>query len=216
MRSERFDRSWYKFAAEVLPDADRYPQAVDLGCGRGEFSRTLQQRGFQVTCLDIDPDNIAACQALGFEARQADLNKPLPLDNSSFDLAVMLDVIEHIPLAQHLLKETARILRPHGLLLLSTPNCGWILHRIRGLLGYPPPGEGYHFRFFVPRTLNAALQSAGFEIIRQNSWSYPLPPLNRLRRWLGKPRVDWHVPRQLENLWAYSLVWLAQKTGSNW
>lgn len=211
MRRERFDRRWYPFAAEILPDASHYPRAVDLGCGRGEFSRMLQQRGFQVTCLDIDPDNVAACQALGFESRQADLNEPLPLGDSSYDLAIMLDVIEHVPRAQHLIKEIARVVRPTGLLLLSTPNYGWVLHRIRGLMGQPPPGEGYHFRFFVPANLTAILQSAGFKVVQRNSWTYPPPPINYLRRQLGKPRVDWHIPQPLERLWAYSLVWLAMR-----
>lgn len=210
MRSERFDRSWYKFAAEILPGVTQYPRVVDVGCGRGEFSRILRQKGFQVTCLDINSDNVVACRALGFGAIKTDLNEPIPLKDSSFDLAVMLDVIEHVPKAQYLLKEISRVLRPSGLLLLSTPNYGWILHRIRALLGYPPPGEGYHFRFFVPRNLNALLHSAGFEIVWKNSWSYPLPPINRLRGKLGLERVDWHVPRQLECLWAYSLVWLAR------
>jgi 2-polyprenyl-3-methyl-5-hydroxy-6-metoxy-1,4-benzoquinol methylase len=212
VRAERFDRIWYKFAEELLPEAHTYPRAVDLGCGRGEFAQVLRGEGFSVVGLDANPQNVTACKELGFEAKRADLNQRLPLDDNSFDLAVMLDVIEHIPLADTLLVEAARILRKDGLLLLSTPNAAWILHRIRGLLGHPPPGEGYHFRFFVRSNLTNILNQAGFEIVRRNSWTYPLPSVNRLRRYLGQPRIDWHVPAQVESLWAYSLVWLSRKT----
>ena len=212
MRAERFDRRWYRFADEILPAAVSYPRAVELGCGRGEFARLLRDREFDVTAVDIDSHNVAACQALGFRAKQADLNQPLPFETDSFDLAVMLEVIEHIPLADHLVLEISRILRGDGLLLLSTPNCAWILYRIQSLLGYPPHNEGYHFRFFVQRNLTDILKSAGFEIERRNSWTYPFPPLNRFRRQLGQPRVDWHVPRWLEPLWACSFVWLVRNT----
>jgi 2-polyprenyl-3-methyl-5-hydroxy-6-metoxy-1,4-benzoquinol methylase len=214
MRAESFDRRWYRFAQEMLPEAATYPHAVELGCGRGEFARLLRDRGFDVTAVDVDSHNITACQALGFRAKQADLNQPLPFEDDSFDLAVMLEVVEHIPLADRLVIEISRILRCDGLLLLSTPNYAWILYRVQSLLGYPPHSEGYHFRFFVQRNLTDMLKSAGLEIERKNSWTYPFPMLNGVRRKLGLPRADWHVPEWLEPLGACSLVWLARNTKS--
>lgn len=212
-RTENFDRCWYKFAAEMLPAADSYPRAVDLGCGRGEFAWLLRDRGFNVAVADVDPCNVVACQALGFSAKQADFNRPLPFETAEFDLVIMLEVIEHVPLADHLVVEISRILRHDGLLLLSTPNCAWILQRLRSLLGHPPPGEGRHFRFFVQTHLTDMLKSAGFEIERTNDWTYPLPPLNQFRRWYGLPRVDWHVPSRLGALWACDFVWLVRNNG---
>jgi SAM-dependent methyltransferase len=140
----------------------------------------------------------------------ADLNRPLPLEADSFDLAVILDVIEHIPLADDLLLECGRVLKNGGLLLLSTPNVAWVLYRVQALMGRPPPGEGYHYRFFAAAHLAHLLDQAGFEIVRKNSWTYPLPGLNRLRKRFGYPRVDWRVPVVAERLWAHSLVWLAE------
>jgi SAM-dependent methyltransferase len=210
MRAENIHRRWYRFAEEILPEAVKYPRAVELGCGRGEFARLLRDRGFDVTAVDVDSQNVTACQGLGFRTRQADLNQPLPFEDDSFDLAVMLEVVEHIPSADHLVMEISRILRHDGLLLLSTPNCAWILYRTQSLLGYPPHNEGYHFRFFVRRNLTDMLKSAGLEVVRKNSWTYPLPLLNRFRGLLGQPRLDWRVPEWLEPLWASSFVWLAK------
>jgi 2-polyprenyl-3-methyl-5-hydroxy-6-metoxy-1,4-benzoquinol methylase len=214
MRAENFDRRWYRFAEEILPEVGTYPRTVELGCGRGEFARLLRDRGFDVTAVDVDSHNVTACQALGFRTEQADLNQLLPFEDDRFDLAVMLEVIEHIPLADRLVMEISRILRRDGLLLLSTPNCAWILYRIQSLLGSPPHNESYHFRFFVQRNLTEMLKSAGLEIVRRNSWTYPFPLLNRFRRLLGQPRVDWHVSERLEPLWASSFVWLVKNTKS--
>jgi SAM-dependent methyltransferase len=134
----------------------------------------------------------------------------LPFENNSFDIAVMLDVIEHVPLADALLLEVQRVLRCSGLLLVSTPNVAWVLYRMLSLVGRPPPGEGYHYRFFTSAHLSSLLDWAGFRVVRKNSWTYPFPGVNRLRKACGHPRVDWRVPASLESLWAYSLVWLAE------
>jgi len=93
-------------------------------------------------------------------------------------LAIALEVIEHITEAELFLKEAARILKPKGYLLLSTPNIAWWGYRLMALIGRPPKKEGYHFRFFTHRTLFQKLKEAGFKVEKTASFT-TIPWLNR-------------------------------------
>ena len=86
---------------------------VDLGCGDQYIRKALENRGALYRGVDIDECNL-----------EADL---FPIEDSSKDIAVCLALIEHLQDPGHFLSETHRILRPGGLLWLSTPDikaCG--------------------------------------------------------------------------------------------
>jgi len=64
----------------------------------------------------------------------ADLNYDLPFRGGTFDLVMMLEVIEHLADIPHALSEVARVLKPGGVAILSTPNRLNITSRIHYLL----------------------------------------------------------------------------------
>jgi SAM-dependent methyltransferase len=67
----------------------------------------------------------------------ADLISDLPFRNESFDLVLMLEVIEHLPDIPHSLREIARVLKPGGIAIVTTPNRLNVISRIHYLLtGY--------------------------------------------------------------------------------
>ena len=113
---------------------------ADLGCGRGEVALNAAVRGAQVVAVDGSPnaltllreavnrwpDEVASDTAWKnqIETVAAPLDG-LPLEDRSFDAAVMSDVIEHIPRPQILsvLRECQRVLKPTGRLVIHTqPN----------------------------------------------------------------------------------------------
>jgi 2-polyprenyl-3-methyl-5-hydroxy-6-metoxy-1,4-benzoquinol methylase len=152
-RKEDFSRPWYKLARESIKDLDlRDKKVLDLGCGMGEFSRILHEMGAEVICVDLSDESVSYVKSLGFEVVKADLNDPLPYGDRSFDLVVLLDVLEHIFNSKDLLMEINRILKPEGYLLLSTPNSAFFVERIRFLFGKPILDEGYHCRFFTHKS----------------------------------------------------------------
>lgn len=209
LREERYDRIWYKFAQRLLPNpCDDFRTVLDVGAGACEFPRLARSRGYVVTCLDISQPDAARAGRLSFDALVADSNRNLPFVADSFGGAFLLDVIEHIFCAEHLVSELSRVVRPGGFLLVSTPNYAWVLNRITHLLGMSPDGEGYHHRFFTRNVLRNLLLAGGFEVVQKSSWTYPLPPFNRVRRVFGLSRVDWPVAGPLESILAYSFVWL--------
>ena len=100
---------------------------IELGCGAAQLARTLLARhpDSRVTGLEVDErqhaKNLAAPQAgLRFVAGGA---QAIPFPDASFDLALMLKSLHHVPmpLLAQALREVARVLRPGGHLYVSEP-----------------------------------------------------------------------------------------------
>ena len=107
-------------------------RVLDLGCGAGHYAAELLDRGAaEVVGVEGSDTLLSAARArLGerAELHQHDLEQPLTfLHDESFDLAVMALVYHHIDAREQLLAELRRLLRPGGLLLVSTthPAADW-------------------------------------------------------------------------------------------
>ena len=134
-RESPFERGRTKVIESLLPVALSGMAAVDVGCGPGHFSRILSKQGWAVTSIDTDPQNLAATQPFVAATRLGDaisVLQELPPEN--YDLALALELIEHMPksLGQTLLTALWKVLKPGGELLLSTPN----RFSMEGLVGY--------------------------------------------------------------------------------
>lgn len=90
---------------------------LDLGCGKAPLYGLYRQYQDTVTCVDWS-QSFHGCSYIDVEA---DLNQPLPLATEAFDTILCSDVIEHLAEPNLFFRETARILRPGGHLLLNTP-----------------------------------------------------------------------------------------------
>ncbi|MFQ5750326.1 MAG: class I SAM-dependent methyltransferase, partial [Planctomycetota bacterium] len=88
----------------------------------------------------------------------------LRLPAGSFDVITGFDVVEHVHDPRAFLKETARLLRPGGLLFLVTPNVSGWSRRLMGRFWFHfKPLE--HTYYFDRRTLGRFLEEAGFETV---------------------------------------------------
>lgn len=81
-----------------LPDTPgRAPEVIDVGCGEGWFSQAFQAHGCHVTSIDHP---VPANPAQGVHVRDVDLETAYTLERNAYDLAVCLEVAEHLtPLA---------------------------------------------------------------------------------------------------------------------
>ncbi len=209
-RARREERPWYAYAALLLPGAERAGSRwIDLGCGQGEFLAQARAGGLRGGMgLDYWEPNARAALRAG-PALAADLNRAIPFATASLDGATLIEVIEHIIRAEDLVAELARVIRPGGWLVLTTPNVAHLTYRWRALTGHPPKQEGYHYRFFVQRELAHILEERGFTLEERASFGKQAL-LTSLSRLAGRPRgakVRYRVPAPLEPLLAQHFVW---------
>jgi 2-polyprenyl-6-hydroxyphenyl methylase/3-demethylubiquinone-9 3-methyltransferase len=146
---------------------------VDVGCGGGLIAEPLARMGACVTGLDPAVENIeaarrhAAGQGLDIDYRAGRVEE-LAAEGLAFDAVVCLEVVEHVPDPGVFLAACAALVRPHGLLLLSTLNRtlkAYLLAIIGGeyVLRWLPVGTHRWERFITPDELSGYLRAAGLE-----------------------------------------------------
>jgi 2-polyprenyl-3-methyl-5-hydroxy-6-metoxy-1,4-benzoquinol methylase len=178
-----------------------------------EFAEVLRSKGYATELTDLSASNVANAGARGFTAHRIDLNEGLPgLEDDAYDVVGMLEIIEHVVASERLLAEAGRVLRPGGLLVLSTPNYGFVQERLQTLAGRPPIAEGYHYRFFTIRSMREQLARAGLRVVEER-FSSPAIGANVVRRRLLRKTGRKHVmiPRGLAPALAQTMYFLARK-----
>ena len=141
---------------------------LEFGAGTGTLINQLVADGCH--CTLAGADLLPRPSGIGSEVEwiHADLNAPLPCPDASFDAIVSTEVIEHLENPRAVFREFARLLRPGGRLLLTTPN----QESIRSLASLIVRGhhvafldESYpaHLTALVRRDLERLCAEAGFE-----------------------------------------------------
>jgi SAM-dependent methyltransferase len=161
---------------------------VELGCGAAALARELVRRfpASRVTGLEVDARqhaaNLAAPQAgLTFVAASA---QAIPFDDATFDLALMLKSLHHVPmpLMDQALSEAARVLRPGGFLYVSEPVYGGTFNDVIKT-------------FNDERVVRAAAQAAVDRALASGTWQAAAAgAIRRLRR-VRAPHDAAHVRR---------------------
>jgi SAM-dependent methyltransferase len=182
---------------------------LDIGCATGQFLNHMRATGWEV--VGIEPNVEAA--AHGRNTYELDiitgtLEESRFADNT-FDVVTLWDVLEHMSDPKSTLREIARILRPAGLLVVSTPNPTCIEARLFGphWIGWERPR---HLYLFPPRLLRRYLAEAGFDKIHIESFAGRLAvTLTSVEYWLktttAPPRV-WQPALRLAYSWPLRLA----------
>jgi SAM-dependent methyltransferase len=105
---------------------------VDFPAGTGVTSRLLQNVGGIAMPFDLFPEYFTEVPALA--CKKADVNTGIPLDDQTADMLICQEGIEHFADQIKALKEFNRVLKPNGLLLITTPNYSNIRARMSYLL----------------------------------------------------------------------------------
>jgi 2-polyprenyl-3-methyl-5-hydroxy-6-metoxy-1,4-benzoquinol methylase len=114
------DAPIYRAAAALLRARQAKGLLVDVGCGIGRF---LEHAG-DLASDYIGVDVVRHPGLSEFAAfRRADLDRdPIPLSEASADIVAALETVEHLENPRAFCRELARILKPGGWLVMSTPN----------------------------------------------------------------------------------------------
>lgn len=139
-------------------------RVLDAGCGTAYGSALLAQSGAtEVVGVDVSAeilDSVRSSMPPAVALQHGDV-MALAFEDSSFDLVICFEVIEHLEDPAAALDEFRRVLRPDGILAVSSPN--------REVY---PPGNPHHLHEYTPNELEEAL-SHRFEQVRlerQHTW----------------------------------------------
>jgi 2-polyprenyl-3-methyl-5-hydroxy-6-metoxy-1,4-benzoquinol methylase len=109
----------HRTAARLLEARGAAGTLLDAGCGNGDLWRVVSPRF--AACVGVDavrypglPDDVR------FEP--ADLDRALPLADASVDAAAAIEVVEHLENPRAFVRELARVTRPGGWIVVTTPN----------------------------------------------------------------------------------------------
>lgn len=173
--------------AQSLLGADESGEGLEVGCGycyllfpmalflprvrwtaidhpnrayerRDEFVTAFRQYNCQFAALDI-------------------IRQPLPFPDAHFAIVTFSEVLEHLPVERlnFVLSEVARVIRPGGLLIVSSPNQASLENRLRLLSGksiLAMPNEIYsagvfgHIRLYTPSEMESVMSQIGFHLVR--------------------------------------------------
>jgi len=107
-----------KNVAKLSPGA----KILDAGCGINAWPTKLMRKKYTIEGIDGEKDAVYFCvKHYSGKYVHGDLYK-MPYEDSSFDAVTMREVIEHFIKPEVSVKEVFRILKPGGLIILTTPN----------------------------------------------------------------------------------------------
>ncbi|MGY9054116.1 MAG: bifunctional 2-polyprenyl-6-hydroxyphenol methylase/3-demethylubiquinol 3-O-methyltransferase UbiG [Alphaproteobacteria bacterium] len=149
-------------------------RTLDIGCGGGLVAEPLARLGAEGTGIDLVSDSIQAAiahadgQGLPLTYRLASA-ETLAEEGAQFDLVTCLEVVEHVADPADFLATVASLVRPGGLLIMSTLNrniASLALGKIAAeyLLGWVPRGTHDWRKFLKPSELAAPLRHAGLRV----------------------------------------------------
>lgn len=128
---------------------------IDVGCGLGSYGRVLLKDGYDWMGAEVDAADCAELARLGLPHRHVD-GRALPFSDNSFDAALCLEVLEHLPEPHAVLAEIRRV-SPRRL-FVSVPNCE-LLGYLWDHLAVPwHMLEADHKNFFTRHSLVALLR----------------------------------------------------------
>ena len=152
-------------------------RVLDIGCGGGLLSEPMARLGASVVGADASETNIAVASLHAAEAGlaidyRATTAEALAAAGETFDIVLAMEIVEHVADLPLFIRETARMVKPGGLMVLSTINRtpkAWLLAILGAeyVLRWLPRGTHSYEKLVKPKELAAALAEAGLEVTAQ-------------------------------------------------
>jgi SAM-dependent methyltransferase len=191
------EHCWY------LPEIGEGSLVLDIGCNAGAHAIACAKVGARVVGVDLDLGELRVARNLvrrqgletvGLCVSQCETN--WPLRDRSFDVVLILDVLEHLVARGAALAETHRVLKDNGRLLVSIPNRDTSWKRLRRRLGLFDLADPDHKIEYTLDEAIAEVRSGGFELVGE-----PAPVV-----------VDTPVAGLIDLVGGFSLGWYGRLT----
>lgn len=156
---------------------------LDVGCGGGILSESLAKAGAQVTGIDLAEKALQVARLHALESELTINYQSISVETladqqgESFDAITCMEMLEHVPDPQSIIKSCARLLKPGGKLFLSTLNRNaksFALGIVAAeyILNLVPRGTHHYDKFIRPSELNHFLRNAGLILKDINGLQY--------------------------------------------
>jgi 2-polyprenyl-3-methyl-5-hydroxy-6-metoxy-1,4-benzoquinol methylase len=168
LRSEPQLREYRAIASRIADDAPS--RILDWGCGFGQMTRLLLDRGLDVQAFDYAPtlEREGTFPLRHYPEIEAFLSPDpvrLPFGSSEFDAVLGLGVLEHVARPHESLEELKRVLEPEGTLYVyKLPNRYSYLEKLARILGLYYHGELPDDAVYTKRSALALLHGHGFTV----------------------------------------------------
>lgn len=151
------DRADHKRIIELLK-AKKTDRVLEIGCGYG----VLLQKFPSKIKVGIENNDYAIkeIKKRGLQGIKADAERGLGFKNSSFEIIIMNEVIEHFKYPDKVLKECYRLLSPRGKIIITTPVKSFFAHDF----------DPTHFSEMSVREFRKILEDSGFQIITHEAY----------------------------------------------
>lgn len=134
---------------------------LEIGPGNGDFLAVAGEAGFEVTGIEISPHAVdTANKRLGGEYVRCGTLETAAIPGEQFDVCTLFDTIEHTRNPLQLLRKVREILKPDGILFLSTPSLdSWSARLLKqNWMEF----KTEHLHYFDQQTIQNALAKTGF------------------------------------------------------
>jgi ubiquinone/menaquinone biosynthesis C-methylase UbiE len=181
-----------------------FENALEIGCGTGEFARLLATRARSVVAVDLSPQMIRLAEARSANCRnieylQGDVMR-LSLPAEGYDCIVSMATLHHLPLGEALLK-MKDALKPNGVLIIhDLVAADGLVERFRSALAYPVSVARRFWkagRMRAPREVREAWAEHG-----KGEVYLTLNEVSEMcQQYLPGARIQRHL------MWHYTVVW---------
>ncbi|HEX7768748.1 MAG TPA: bifunctional 2-polyprenyl-6-hydroxyphenol methylase/3-demethylubiquinol 3-O-methyltransferase UbiG [Dokdonella sp.] len=175
-------------------------RALDVGCGGGILSESLARAGARVTAIDLAPAVLDVARlhlhesALEVDYRETSVEALAGAMPAAFDLVACMEMLEHVPDPGSVIRACAALLKPGGMLFLSTLNrtpfaFGAAIVGAEHLLRLLPRGTHRYEQFLKPSEIAGELRAAGLVLEDLSGIAYN--PFTRVARLTANVSVNY-------------------------
>ena len=153
-------------------------EVLDVGCGLGQFVDVANSSGWIAEGLELSREAVDFACRQGLPVRELDFLSQ-EIRPNSYDLVTLFEVIEHVPNPAEFLRRAGEVVRPGGLVYLTTPNFASVDRFLLGQNWEIIHRE--HLTYFTPRTLLSLVKRAScFEILHFETRNISMAALQAL------------------------------------